>query len=212
MRVIIGVSVLALVAATAQTELIQDGEFDATATWQTVNTQSWVPGTDDVGRWYGAIWWQRTNDGSGGALAELSSTNRTQYNLLQVIDDGSTTQGLNTLSFDMTGTWRGYVYAIGYDEAPTLSLTSSPPSGAGLFVGETTLLEQSPLPGSHDTNRVELPMDFGDGHDVVVISFKTYGNAASRPRLDNVHLTPEPLSVGLLGLGGLGLLRRRRAI
>lgn len=209
--------VLTVTVSPLQAQLINDDGFDdyGTDDFLSADGWNWTPGTDDFSRWYAPLWWQPVTDPNDptNTLAEMQALNTRLYSLLQVIEDGRATTEQHTLLFDMAGTWNGYVYAVGYDSPPELSLSASPPAGEGLFVDGERLLAHAPLPGTHEMGEIQLPVDFGSGHEYIVISFHTRGNSISPPQVDNVHLTPEPLSLGILGVGGLlavGRARRRR--
>jgi hypothetical protein len=219
MRILLFFALFALTAVVSplEAQLINDSGFDGygQGDFQSADGWNWTPTADEFNHWYAPLWWQPVTDSDNPAntLAEMQARNASRYSLLQVIEDGANTTGQHTLRFDMLGNWNGYVYAVGYDSLPELSLSASPPAGAGLFIDGEFLRNHTALPGTHEMGEMQLSVDFGSGHEYIVISFHTRGDNISPPQVDNVHLTPEPLSLGILGVGGLlaiGRGRRRR--
>jgi hypothetical protein len=157
--------------------------------------------------------------------------------ILQWVEDDNASTGAGTLTFDVDWTSGPLgVFVFGWDDdanAPVLDpsnfdfphsdefnpkdsvdLLDEPneettPDG-GVYVDVTTGPNNYGITSGSGYQAVTLNVDFGSGHDNVGVFF--YGGRNDALRLDNVELVPEPGTLGLLALGGLGaLIRRRRA-
>jgi hypothetical protein len=137
--------------------------------------------------------------------------------LLQVIDNGGLITGSHTLHYLIDSTTADspfYVNILGFDslsEIPTLNLNQS----SDHFGGVSLLPDGQYSEGTLQNGERVLDVNFGDGYNYLAVVFQANFQGFTSPdgvspRIDNVSLTPEPASLSLLGLGGLGVLIRRR--
>jgi hypothetical protein len=102
--------------------------------------------------------------------------------------------GTYTLSFDLAGNQRQAL-----DDQVTVQLAM------GSLLNKTyTLLNSAPFTTFTETFTISSAT-------TASLSFEGTGNDNIGMLLDNVSLVPEPTTICLLGLGALGLLRKRRA-
>ena len=117
-----------------------------------------------------------------------------------------------TGTIDISSLSSGTVYVIcgGIKETVTLTVTMS---GAGQTDIQAEYVKQL-ITGSAGKNHFFVsPFDFSDAESYDTITYHyTHDGAAKRGRFMGAILTPvpEPMTLSLLALGGLGLIRRRR--
>lgn len=167
-------------------------------------------------------WDRLTTGGNIGGYADGAfdgnNYNRTMY---QAVTDNKATTGLQDLTFDLNlsdnSTSNGpLTVSVWGVETSGSSFSLSTRAQDGVTSGNAIILGTQQL--SVDTSGWEgktiSDIDFGTGYDLVIIGFWSAKYNEDHPDtvgIDNVALVPEPGSLALLGLGGLCVLRRRRA-
>lgn len=108
----------------------------------------------------------------------------------------------------------GQVFSRGFDGATEYGLVGDWGNVplTSLFIARTAenTFETGYYIGDARTVMVTRTPGFANSADVVGI-YADVRNAGTLGSLDNFRIVPEPATMALLGLGGLGLLRRRRA-
>lgn len=216
MKTLAAILTALVICSTASAGIIANGDFsaawtyaDPTVTAPVANTMYSNPGWN----------WDSVN---GTAY----KTGGNFYNLIEFVNTAGVT-GVQTLSLR----WKGVNYTSsnsvwvdvrGFGSLPAsynvntsftsqggtrLYTTSSAvtnmyfPTSSGAYLNATD--NATWLAGS-------LEVDLGTGYNYVLIGLRGQGNSLT-PTIDDVAITPEPGTMGLLALAGLLGLRRRRA-
>jgi hypothetical protein len=180
---------------------------------------NWAPGYIDDPEIFGdeattpRYWWEEGWKTEGFVSLKILAEPKTQANgwgQRAKIDVHTDILNYSKLEFDVKGVTAGTVVKI--EEL----IYSGQTNGWATFAGSEAAPFVSMVNG--DVKHVTLDysafktsayMSATDGYGSFIFTL-TSDNASSYVYLDNVMLTPEPATIGLLGLGGLALLRRKR--
>jgi hypothetical protein len=116
--------------------------------------------------------------------------------------NGSGFPGLGTGSGVCDGTWHHLVANLGQD-AIELYVDTVPVPGGGLGAGSIVENDSPLFFGRHRT--------LGRYYDGLIGDIQLYDGALSQQDVIALYNAPEPATLSLLALGGLALIRRRRA-
>lgn len=212
------IMILAMGATGAWANLVSNADFSSAFTEiDTINSPA-------AGEWYAHTQW---NYNAVNQVAEKTQGNFA--NLVQIIPTAGLT-GEQLLSFDYKGiqvsaSYRIWVDIRGLTALPaSLNLgstlggypgtrlwTANDPDAVNIFWGNGLADVADNLTNTTFANAV-VPFDLGAGYNYVLVGFRGQQSGATYlPTVDNVVVTPEPATLAVLGLGGLALLRRRRA-
>jgi hypothetical protein len=181
---------LALIAAPASANLLQDGGFEM--------------GPLNPDGWTGPIDYDRPEAGPGGpaegehyaGMQTGGATGQTiAMTCTSIVVDPST---LVTLT--------GYWHVAGPFVEGLIQLID------GSSSNDTVIGQAGPVAGIPGWAPFELAGHIATGHVKIKVQYRITGgwNTGSAICVDGLNLTPEPSSLALLGLAGLPLLRRRR--
>lgn len=219
--------VIGLFCGLAQANLLQDGEFNDPTTFHTgISSVSF----DKIlfEEWYSANWSYSSSDGNDGGCAVAPISNGWGFYLAQIIQDQGQTQGVHTISFDYAGLVPNdycKIHVLGIKDGAlsqiVLNRTTDPDPDTNndedgvvsiLSIGDYhrfMITENSPT--VYQTKEIELNItQEWDYIGIFVNFYLTRNHTTNIPKIDNIQLTPEPATLGLLAIGSLALLKRRK--
>lgn len=229
------VAMIGMGTSVASASLLVNGDFESGSLTSGDPTAS----ADADAGWYEAGGWSIVSGGTidGSKEAEKLDSGDTEAALGQIVTDNAASTGGYTFSFDYHLVWKDRVandgqdtigflyYVFGTDNAAAaLDLSADNPNDGNWTellndqVSETFADDGSSQSAS---GSVSTPVNL-TGHDYLAVAIRWEKSAfgtdwsgiktGTGAHVDNVALyVPEPATLGvLLGLGGLGLLRRRR--
>lgn len=182
---------------------------------------------------------QSTSGGNPDNWASKSGGNQDRARAIAyAINDAKASTGDQTLSFDFhlgnkdgnyaASTFEVRADVVGITSLPTWTtggqkfdlntnqgspiLTKLPlPTGANFDLIATKQLFDADVTAGGWTENLTLSVPLGTGYDVIVVRMATLGaDSGNVVGFDNVQLVPEPATLALVAMGGLGLLARRR--
>ena len=208
MRKVAVVTVLALFAGAASATMLGEGDFEAVDNFDPGNP---TVGTDPHSVWYSSPWSLATGDSGpsapGDKWASPDCDGCGDLKIGQWIPAPAAGTDL-TLTLD----WKqdqGSVHEVriyGVSDGDQMQYWAG-----GTLPG--TLYDTIDLGLSSDWTTVTVNFTWNGTEDYLHIVFRSsgeWGSGQPDTGLDNVVLTPEPATMTLLGLGGLGLLIHRR--
>jgi hypothetical protein len=202
-------SLAMLSAGNAQANMILNGDFSANASsYTTFPGYSSSPNPSNPADWVVSA---PANAGVNGPDTGFYASQGEPF-------APASTTGVNDFAFMQGGelyqavaTTAGQTYQLTYDAGARNGTTSSMNTIAFDDVNNDTIVTQSP--SLSDANFTSFTLDFTAASSSTAITFLDTGNT---PDVSNVILTPipEPATLGLVAMGGLGLLllKRRKTV
>jgi len=189
-----------------------------------------VEGSDAMGSYSTGLWYTPGTAGWNQCWHQLAHNvvygDQNAYNMALEQFIANPGPGTYTLSFQYTSAaqlpnW-GSGWGIGTKGyADTMEMKNydpfvrEDPENPGTNIPNGTVLASGGFTaGMSSWTTVSVPITIASTDPFLLVYFRADGNDGwnTRPiQIDNVSLTPEPATLAVLGMGALGLLRRRRA-
>lgn len=220
-------AVLVLVVSSVSADMIVDGGFDSGTELFLLSDRSyWDSSKHQLGQWYA------TSDQCGSFYkirdghAEVATESMKARKFLQVIEAPEMGQYDFEFSYILDDDWRQYsvmrVMGIKDTHKPGVKISMTA-WDLGVSGGDADRLydqggRYTYLKTSKDWTHVTQKMDIDQDYDYLAVyatfSKDGYYGTCDRARIDNISLStsevPEPATLALLAVGGVGMLLRRK--